>query len=222
MAEQPKGGSDSAGNGDDKGDDKEKGKRSRVRIVLAGAIALAILWTYSTGSTGGSAVADSASSRGGTQRATLKISAADLQAIETRFARRGLHGDGRLQHDGATCADHAYGAVRDFFRGQPCTDLYRAQLELTNRRGDVVLIAISWVQMPDAASARAYRRLVDAGNAGNVTELSRDGGPYQSVGYTGRHHDADRRGTTVSTTQVEPVGPGWTGVPLRSIAISAV
>jgi hypothetical protein len=174
-----------------------------------------------SGTAGGSSASGDASGRGSSERPTLEISTEDLQSVETRLARKGLHGSGRLEHDGATCAEHAYGQVQAFFARHPCTDLYRAQLELKDREGDTVLVAISWVKMPDEPSARAYKTLVDAPGTGNITELSREGGRYRTVRYTGLHYHPGGHGTIVSNTQAEPVARGWTGIALQSIVSAA-
>jgi hypothetical protein len=192
--------------------------------VAVGGITTTGTVTVSGTAGGSSASADGAgrgSSRGSSERPTLEISTEDLQSVETRLARKGLHGNGRLEHDGATCAEHAYGQVETFFQRQPCTDLYRAQLELKDQKGDTVLIAISWVEMPDEASAQAYKKLVDAPGTGNITELSREGGRYRTVRYTGLHYRPGGHGTIVSNAQAEPVARGWTGIALQSIVNAA-
>ena len=56
---------------------------------------------------------------------------------------RGSRGCERL------CRD-AYGQVREFLAANPCTGLHRALLEVRDRKGDVVLVAASWVEMVDA------------------------------------------------------------------------
>lgn len=210
----------------------ERAGRPGVAVTVTVAVAVAVGGITTTGTVtasgtagGSSTSADRAgrgNSRGSAERPTLEISTEDLQSIETKLARRGLHGNGRLEHDGATCAEHAYGLVQTFFERQPCTDLYRAQLELKNRKGDTVLIAISWVEMPDEASAQAYKKLVDAPGTGNIVELSREGGRYQTVRYTGLHYHPGGRGTIVSNAQAEPVARGWTGIALQSIVNAAV
>jgi hypothetical protein len=178
-----------------------------------------------SGTAGGSSASADApgrgNSRGSSERPTLEISTEDLQSIETRLARKGLHGSGQLEHDGATCAEHAYGQVKAFFERKPCTDLYRAQLELKDRQGDTVLVAISWVEMPDESSARAYKTLVDAPGTGNVTELSRESGRYRTIRYTGLRYHSNSHGTTVSNVQAEPVARGWTGIALQTIVNAA-
>jgi hypothetical protein len=87
----------------------------------------------------------------------------------------------------------------------------RAVIEVTDKRKNVVLIAVSRVDMPTAADARQYKELVDRDDTGNITELSREGGRYQSYRYTGRFYNSSIDGPSVENTQVEPVG-WWPGV----------
>ncbi|MEX5637282.1 hypothetical protein [Parafrankia sp. FMc2] len=146
----------------------------------------------------------------------------DLTSIKTRLARRGLHLDGQLQHDGANCAEHAYGAVQAFFRVHPCADLFRAQFQGKDSRGDVLLVAVSWVRMADEASAVAYRELVDTYGTGNVVELSRESGRYRTVRYTARHYSSGRSSTVVVNAQAEPVARGWVGLALTTVVDEAI
>jgi hypothetical protein len=61
--------------------------------------------------------------------------------------------------------------------------------------------------MPDAAMAQEYKRLVDGSGTGNITELSRDNGPYRNVMYTGKYYASGISGTTVWNVQVQPIDP---------------
>ncbi|MCM3921089.1 hypothetical protein ND748_05275 [Frankia sp. AiPs1] len=146
----------------------------------------------------------------------------DLRSIEVRLARKGLQASGQLQHDGAHCSEHSYGKVLEFFHRQPCADLYRAQFQGRDRKGDVVLIAVSWVRMADQGGAVAYRQLVDTYGTGNVTELSREGGRYRTVRYTARKYASGRRNNVVVNAQAEPVVRGWGGLALTTIVNEAV
>jgi hypothetical protein len=105
------------------------------------------------GGSGSSATASSARSTQARQRDTtaarIRLEARRLRVTDERF-------------DVTTdCAAHSYGQVRRFFREQPCTALFRASFRARDRRGTVVLVAIAWVEMPDAGSARECHRLVD-------------------------------------------------------------
>ncbi len=138
----------------------------------------------------------------------------DARAVAQRLARQGLRVDGRFSSDDDDCVAHSYGQVQRFFREHPCQALYRSLFEVRDRRGGLVLIAVAWVDMPDATSARAFRELVDVHGTGNITELNRDGGRYQAVRFTGEHYASTLEGSTVVNAQAEPVGrvatvTGW-------------
>ncbi|CAO5258325.1 Secreted protein [Frankia sp. AgKG'84/4] len=150
-----------------------------------------------------------------------EITIGDLRSIEVRLARKGLQVNGRLQNDGTHCADHSYGTVLEFFREHPCAALYRAQFQGQDKKGDVVLIAVSWVRMADQETAAVYKKMVDAYGTGNVTELSREGGKYRTVRYTARNYASGRRGNIVVNAQAEPVVRGWGGIALATIANEA-
>ncbi len=102
------------------------------------------------------------------------------------------------------CAAHSYGRVRTFFRSNPCTSLSRAYIQIGDSE---LLVAISWVQMPDTSSAESYKRLVDTPGAGNVTELSRETTLYKNIKYTDGAHTSGFHGTAVWNVQVQPVFP---------------
>jgi hypothetical protein len=105
---------------------------------------------------------------------------------------------------GTDCAAHSYGRVHTFFRSNPCTSLSRAYIQIGDSE---LLVAISWVQMPDASSAASYKRLVDTPGAGDVTELSRETTLYKNIKYTDSAHTSGIHGTAVWNVQVQPVFP---------------
>lgn len=121
----------------------------------------------------------------------------------------------------ADCAAHSYGRVTAYFRAHPCAYLVRASFELYDPRKRVVLVAVSYVEMPDAGGAAAYKRLVDRQGTGNVTELTRDVGSYRKYAYSGYGYTSALDGTAVRNTQVLPVG--WTpaAAVLRALGESA-
>ncbi len=117
---------------------------------------------------------------------------------------------------GGDCATYSYGQVQGFFRANPCQWLARAYLAVS-RGGPggpgVVLVAISWADMPSARLAGEYKRLVDAGGTGNITELSRDTGSYQNVSFSGAFYLSGITGTAVWNVQAQPVQP----VPVAAV-----
>jgi hypothetical protein len=77
-----------------------------------------------------------------------------------------------------------------------------------------VLLAVSWVEMADEATARELRRLLDADGTGDITELTRERGRYRSVRYTGDAHASGRDGTVLVNAQAQPVARGRAGLVL--------
>jgi hypothetical protein len=208
------------------GSDPGKSKSGAGRMVLAISIAVAVSAggvTASGSATLTSGISSASSSSSGA-RGGSRVSNKDSQAAEARVVRQGFRVNAKFTSDAANCVEHSYGQVQNFFRQQPCTALHRAWFEVRDRQGDAVLVAVSWVQMPDKSSAAALKQLVDAPGTGNVTELSREQGKYRSVRYTGECYksDLEQAGTVVVNAQAEPVARGAAGLLLTSIVTNAV
>jgi hypothetical protein len=175
--------------------------------TVIAAIALALALASGSGLAGVSGVGGSSS---GTYRAqgTAKIHKArdgNTSQLLSRLGRQGLRVEQRFTSDDGDCAAHSYGLVREFFRDNPCSALFRALFEVQDERRIVVLVAVAWVDMPDTRQARAFKDLVDRDGTGNITELSRETGPYQDVRFTGEHYTSIRDGETVINAQAQPV-----------------
>lgn len=112
--------------------------------------------------------------------------------------------------------------MQEFLRERPCVALRRAQFEVRLPAGDIVLVAVSWVEMPDEGGARDLHRLVDGDGTGNVTELSRERGRYRAVRYTGDVYASERDGTVVVNAQAEPVARRASGLALTALVNEAV
>jgi hypothetical protein len=91
-----------------------------------------------------------------------------------------------------------------------------------DRKGDVVLVATSWVGMADAAGARRLKKLLDSSGSGNVTELSRERGRYQAVRYTGDFYASRLTDTVVSNAQAQPVARGASGLAVTVLVNDAL
>lgn len=144
--------------------------------ALIAAIALALGLASGTGLTSASGVSGGTS---GTFRPpdTAKSQKArdrNPDRLLTRLARQGLRVEQRFTSDDGDCEAHSYGLVREFFRDCPCAALFRALFEVRDERGNVVLVAVAWVDMPDVRRAREFKELVDRDGTGNITELSRE------------------------------------------------
>ncbi len=95
-------------------------------------------------------------------------------------------------------------------------------LEVRDKPGDVVLVAIAWVTMPTTAEAAELQRLMDQHGSGNITELSRQSGRYRTVRFTGDFHASNREGPVVVNAQAQPVARGLSGLVLTSVVTHAV
>lgn len=182
--------------------------------VVAAVLALAVAAggagaSAGAGIAGGASGSGSAAGRsvGGSQgsgarvRARAKSTARAVQRLRARGLRvteRGVDADD-------DCVTHSYGQVRQFFREHPCTALYRALLEV--RDGQVrILVAVAWVDMPDASQAQQLKQLVDRPGTGNLTELSKEGRRPTSVQWTGEHYASVQDDSTIVNAQAEPIG----------------
>jgi hypothetical protein len=139
----------------------------------------------------------------------------------SRLARQGLRVEQRFSSDDGDCAAHSYGLVQEFFRDNPCSALFRVLIEVQDKRRNVVLVAVAWVDMPDVRRARKFKDLVDRDGTGNITELSRETGPYQDVRFTGDHYASIRDDTTVINAQAQPVRRSGAATDLAEWLVSA-
>jgi hypothetical protein len=159
----------------------------------------------------------------GVKQSSAEITVADAKnAIKNAEASLFIHWSkltGAMAVDNK-CASHSYNGtqkygVQDFFNEHPCKWVFRAYLAAfssTSANGPGLLIALSWVDMPNVSVAKNYKQLVDKYTTGNVTELSRDMGPYQNIPYSGKHYASGIDNTAVWNVQVQPVTPVPTSV----------
>lgn len=110
----------------------------------------------------------------------------------------------RLEND---CAAHSYGRVQKFFRSHPCDALARSYIQIGQPDQGLILVAISWVAMPDATQAADYKRLADTPGAGNITELSREVKLYKNITYTNSAYASGLHGDAAWNVKVKPVFP---------------
>ena len=103
------------------------------------------------------------------------------------------------------CAANSNGEVRDYFSGHPCQGVQRAWYEVSDDEDNAAVLSVAWVEMPDAEAANDLQRLVDRPGTGNVTELSKEDGPYQDVRYSGWYYRSDVDGATFRSVQAEPL-----------------
>ena len=119
-----------------------------------------------------------------------------LNRTEAALTAIGYGGTSNIKFD-TNCAQNSYGQVHKFFLSDPCKWLARVSLTLDAAGHPVALVAISWVEMPNAVQADQYKHLVDTQGTGNITELTRIEGPYQTVRYSGQYYLSGRYRTAV-------------------------
>lgn len=205
------------------GGGSDKGSKGGGAIVVVGvALALGAGGATAGGALTASGSASVSSSSSGNGRTGAQVSRSDSIAAEARLAARGVRITARLTDDASDCAAHSYGQVQQFFRQHRCTKLHRAQFEVRDSKGDVALVPVAWVEMPTEAAAHSLKQLLDGSGTGNITELSREGGKYQTVRYTGAAYASRQNGTVVVNAQAEPVARGWAGLALATVVTNAV
>jgi hypothetical protein len=103
------------------------------------------------------------------------------------------------------CTASSYGEVRSHFADHPCQGVQRAWYEVGDDEDNAAVLSVAWVEMPDAEAANDLERLVDRPGTGNITELSKEDGPYQDVRYSGWYYRSDVDGATFRSVQAEPL-----------------
>lgn len=211
------------GNPDQPRDDKGRWVSRRGGSLAAGLV-LALGLASGAGFTGagsGLGGASSASRAQGASKSNVKARDRDTGRLVLRLQRQGLRAEQRFSSDDGDCAAHSYGQVQGFFRAHPCDALFRTLFEVRDQSGNVALVAVAWVDMPDAAQARAFKLLVDRGGTGNITELSRERGRYRNERFTGDYYHSTRDDTTVVNAQAQPVGRTKTTIALAKLVAEA-
>ncbi len=164
-----------------------------------GLAAVLVAVVLGAGVTGTSGLGSSAARSGTPNNAKAKDRSA--ARVVLRLEQRGLEVQQRQVSAGTDCAARSYGQVQVFFRQQPCTNLFRALFDVRDAQGDTAVVAVAWVDMPDASQAGQFQRLVDESGTGNVAEL-----PANGVRFTGEHYVSTREDVTVVNAQAEPAG----------------
>lgn len=165
-----------------------------------------------SGSSGGSASADSGDDQdsgddrdSGDDATTQKDeNPSEAERLKSRLDDAGLAVVDWSAVTNQDCAQHSYGAVRRHFATQPCGGVERAWYAVRND-GTTAVLAVSWTEMPDSGSATELQELIDSPGTGNLTELTKDGGPYHSVAYSGWNYRSGRDSDVVRSIQAEPL-----------------
>jgi hypothetical protein len=177
-----------------------------VAILALGGTAIAL------GVTGINSLKSNTASRSKSSNRALSVEAqAGFKRTEAALIAHGFKAK-LVPEFNTNCVKHSYGQVHKFFQSHPCRSLVRAYIQIGEPDQGLILVAISWVAMPDGSSAKAYKSLVDMPGAGNVTELSREVKPYKNIKFDGSAHESGVHGADVWNVQVKPVFPTTTDV----------
>lgn len=187
-----------------------KSARITVTIAISATVAIGGVSIGLRVSSSASATTPGSSPVDGAGQANVTVSTADVQANLKRatiaLSANGYGGYYLVPEFDNNCASHSYGQVQKFFRARPCRWLARAYIVVREHNQGLALVAISWVDMPTLSSAMDYKRIVDEPGTGNITELSRESGPYQNVAFTGNDYLSGIIGMAVWNVQVQPIG----------------
>src|SRR5207249_4903789 len=148
---------------------RNRGRASLITIAVGGAtLAVSV-----PGLMGGNAVKLNAGTRERSQASAgplrLKMQA-EFKRAEAALIASKFKTNLAVRFD-TDCTAHSNGQVRTYFQSTPCTFLARAYIQVGEPGDNLILVAISWVEMPSVASVKDLKRLIDEG-VGNITELS--------------------------------------------------
>ncbi|WP_243790428.1 hypothetical protein [Saccharopolyspora gloriosae] len=113
------------------------------------------------------------------------------------------------EHESGSCVAHSYGEVQEFFLRNRCSSLRRVMFTAADGKGNEMLVAVSWTDMPTSGTARKLRRLADRHGTGNISDLGREIPALGAPRFTGLNYDSRQSRTTVLIAEVEP----WNGSP---------
>lgn len=181
-----------------------------ITVTIAG-IGVAALTIPGNLSLGGASLSPDVPSAGADVPKEISI---DLDRTQATLIAAGYAVNPQIRFD-KNCAENSYGSVQHFFLANPCVWLARASFTLRESGSLATLVAVSWVDMNNTEAAMQYKKLVDAPDTGNITELTRVSGPYQSIRFTGRFYASGIDGTTVWNAEVQPVA----NLPLNTVDV---
>lgn len=189
---------------------------SKIMTVAVSVVVGGTAWAGSS-STGAGTAKSNSGNRGRSPRITASADAqAGFKRAQATLSASGYKARLSSKFD-SDCTTHSYGKVHEFLVANPCKWLARAYVQVGDSE---VLVAVSWVGMPNTSLAEKYKRVVDTPGAGNVTELSRKTKLYRKIKYAGSAHSSGIDGTAVWNVQVRPVFPRPNGMVSRILTDS--
>jgi hypothetical protein len=182
------------------------GGKGAKTFLLATSLAVVVVVASTPAARSAVGSGESAMSKPGTAQSKSEMSDLKTTLTQVWITGHGFRIASHLADNGNQCVNHSYGKVQEFFRQHPCVSLHRELYVLDDIRGDGrVLLAVARVEMKDADLARCLQGLLDVNGSRNITELSRERGPYKSVRYDGAVFASERDGAVVSNAQAKSV-----------------
>jgi hypothetical protein len=209
------------------GSDPGPGKGARAVVATATAVVVAAGGTGAIG--GGAAVSSSTSSAAQSALArNLGAKKADARNAARRgdtrgaWQRMGLRQAKNRVENYVDCVTHSVGEVRSFLARTPCRRLDRMLTALTDGDGNVLVVAVAWVEFRGRRDARAYQDLSDTYGTGYVTPVAGSVLELADIRLTGQHYESRVAGATTVTAEAEPVHGHVDDAVLDAIAEVAV
>jgi hypothetical protein len=166
---------------------------------------------------------ESATSASDTELSQSGVNDPKFALVQAGLTSHGYRVASHSADNGNDCVNHSYGKVQEFFRRNRCVSLRRELYVLEDGRGDRrVLLAVAHVEMRNADLARRLQALLDENGSGNITELSRERGPYKSVRYDGAVFASGCDGVVISNAQAKSVQGAPRNDDLKSMVDDAI
>ena len=181
-------------------------------LVVALGLGVTVAFGAAGGLGGGTAAAPQVGVDASVSVRQARTSREKADRTRVRLSTRGANATGRAQDDGDRCAELAYGGVRQFFLEHPCRSLQRGTFSVSPQGRDRVVVAVAWIEMPDAEEATALRRVLDTPGTGSVRPQD------PRVELTGEQYASTQDGPVVTVAEAEPDGRSVPGRVLQEVA----